>query len=224
MNKFYTIMIMLVVLSPGMLSAAPEAGYAEGFEYKLITPAQPTTSKGMVEVVEMFWYGCPHCFKFEPMLHEWLKTKPKNVKFIRVPAIFRPQWELHAQLFYTAEALGIVDKLHQQVFDAIHKERTNLSDEKAIKTFFVGHGVKAEDFDRTFRSFSVQARVRRAKMLTGRYGISGVPSMIVNGKYMTDARIASLSDTRITHQNMLKVVNFLIARESSAGGVTTGNK
>ncbi|GMR08152.1 MAG: thiol:disulfide interchange protein DsbA/DsbL [Gammaproteobacteria bacterium] len=224
MNKFFTLIFMFVVLSPGMLSAAPGEGYAEGFEYKLVTPAQPTTGKGMVEVVEMFWYGCPHCFKFEPILNEWLKTKPKNVKFVRVPAIFRPQWELHAQLFYTAEALGIADKLHQQVFDAIHKERINLSDEKSIRTFFVKHGVKAEDFDRTFRSFSVLAKVRRARMLTSRYGINVVPSMIVNGKYMTDARIASLGDTGITHQNMLKVVDFLIARESSAGDVTTGNK
>lgn len=224
MKKFCAMAFMFVAFIPGMLSAAPEEGYVEGFEYKLVTPPQPTSSKDMVEVVEMFWYGCPHCFKFEPELHKWLKTKPKNVKFVRVPAIFRPQWELHAQLFYTAEALGISDKLHPLVFDAMHKRNIKLPDEKAIRNFFIENGVKGADFDKTFRSFSVLAKVRRARMLSRRYGITGVPSMIVNGKYMTDAKIASLGDTNITHQNMLKVVNFLIARESSAMAVATGKK
>ena len=194
-----------------------QASYAidEGFEYQKISPPVPTSTSDKVEVVEMFWYGCPHCYHFEPLLQKWLKNKPKNVKFIRVPAVFRKNWEIHAQVYYTEEALGLTEKLHQAFFDAIHKERKRMNTRKEIRDFFIAHGVKGAVFDKTFDSFIVKSRVVQAVRLSRAYGITGVPSMIVDGKYRTDAKIASINDIHgPSHENMLKVVDQLIVKES----------
>lgn len=200
---------MLLAVSP----AKAEAGLTPGKEYELVTPAMPTEGNGKVEVVELFWYGCPHCFKFEPVLDNWLRNKPDNVVFIRVPAIFNNQrWKLHAQAFYTAQMLDVLDKFHQPFFDEIHRHRHRMDNRGDIRKFFENIGVDGKTFDDTFDSFAVQAKVRRAADLTQKYGISGVPSMIVNGKYRTDGPMAK------SYEHLLDIVDTLIARESSAKG------
>jgi thiol:disulfide interchange protein DsbA len=208
MKKSFILFALLCCSVSLLPLAAAAATYKEKIHYELVQPPQPTTTKDKVEVVEMFWYGCPHCNALEPYVNRWLKRKPANVEFVRIPAVFRPTWELHARAFYTAEILGVLDKTHSAMFEAIHQQKRRLNTEQELMEFFAEHGVKNEDFKRVFHSFAVEAKVRRAKDLSQRYGISGVPSIIVNGKYRTGAQLAG------GNANIFKVVNFLVEKES----------
>lgn len=195
----------MMILSPAVIAAT----FEEGEEYELVTPAQPTTaSSDKIEVVEVFWYGCPHCYQFEPFVNRWLKTKPKNVEFIRMPGIFRPAWALHARAYYTAQVLGVFNKVHDAIFEATHELKRPLTSEAALAEFFAEHGVNKEEFSKVFRSFAVDSKVRRATDMSRRYGISGVPALIVNGKYRTSGHMAG------SNANAFKVVDFLIKKES----------
>jgi len=191
---------------------AMASGYDEGIEYLKISPPVPTENPNRVEVVEVFWYGCPHCYHFEPKLLDWLKHKPANVDFIRMPAIFpdRPLWELHARAYYTAELLGVLDKTHEALFDAIHKHNQRLFDIDSLADFYAKYGVDKKLFKETMYSFGVQMKVDRAKDLSRRYNIDGVPTLVINGKYRT---FASLTNGEA---GMLKVTDFLIDKESKA--------
>jgi thiol:disulfide interchange protein DsbA len=191
-----------------IFTSSAQAAWDEGIEYRAIKPPVATQTGNKIEVVELFWYGCPHCFRLEPRINQWKKTKPANVEFIRVPAIFNKRWELHAKAFYTAETLGVLDKIHTPLFDEIHVRKKHLHKKSDIKAFFVKHGVKEKDFDNTFDSFMVNIKVNRAKDLTKRYGIDGVPSLVVNGKYLTDGPMAS------GHANLMKILDFLIKKET----------
>lgn len=185
------------------------AGFDEGIEYKTVSPRVSNhIDDKKTEVVELFWYGCPHCFDFEPDLHTWLATKPKNVNFVRIPAVFNKRWEMHARAYYTAEVLGVLDKIHQPLFDAMNLKKKKMATTGELATFFEKHGVKKETFIETYNSFSVDSKVRRATDLTKRYGIDGVPTLIVNGKYRTSGSLAG------SRENMLKVVNHLIKQEA----------
>jgi thiol:disulfide interchange protein DsbA len=208
----YRLAVLLATLAflPLIASAADGAKgeFVEGIEYERVVPAQPVEEPGKVEVLELFWYGCPHCYHLEPMLEKWRATLPKDVVFRRMPAIFsNPRWELHARAFYTAEALGVLDEIHVPLFEALHKEQRKLANEDELAAFFAQHGVKEEDFKRTFNSFYVTTKVNNAKLMTQRYGIDGVPAMIVDGKYRTDGPAAG------SQEGMLRVVDFLIAKE-----------
>lgn len=188
------------------------AGFDEGIEYLPISPPVPTNNSSKVEVVEVFWYGCPHCYHFEPALEAWKKTLPANVEFIRLPGIFpnRPVWDLHARAFYTAELLGVLEKTHHALFDAIHKNKQQLFDEEALANFYAQYGVDKKLFKDTMHSFGVEMKVSRAKELTRRYGIDGVPALIINGKYRTFANLTG------GEAGLLKVIDFLIEKESKA--------
>jgi len=199
--------LFIIFMSLIATSVAIAKDFDEGIEYERVKPAVATTSGGKVEVVELFWYGCPHCFQFEPYLQKWLKKKPANVEFVRIPATFRPLWKLHARAFYTAEVLGVGKKLHHVIFETYHLKKDRLDSEKALRELFVKHGVKGSDFDDVFHSFAVETKLARAVDLTQRYGISGVPSMIVNGKYRTSNKISG-------HSNMIEVVDYLVRKES----------
>lgn len=206
--KKWAIWLCTTALLPGMVFAAPD--YKEKIHYELVLPAQPTTTGNKVEVVEMFWYGCPHCNALEPYVNRWLKKMPANAEFVRIPAIFRPEWEQHARAYYTAEILGVLDKTHSAMFDAIHQQKRHINTDEEIQKFFAEHGVSEKDFKRVFRSFAVEAKIRRAKDMSQRYGIRGVPALIVNGKYRTSAQLAG------GNANIFRVVDFLVQKESSA--------
>jgi len=205
--KNWTLWLCSVMLLPALASAAPL--YSENIHYEKVLPPQPTTTGKKVEVVEMFWYGCPHCNALEPYVNRWLKKIPANAEFVRIPAIFRPQWEQHARAYYTAEILGVLEKTHSAMFEAIHGQKRNINTDEEIKKFFIEHGVSEKDFDRVFRSFAVEAKIRRAKDMSERYGIKGVPALIVNGKYRTGAQQAG------GNANIFKVVNFLVEQEGT---------
>jgi len=182
---------------------------AEG-DYELLSPAQPVKNPDKIEVIEFFWYGCPHCYSLEPSMVEWLKNKPENVEFIRQPAVFSDLWGKHAKAFFTAEALGVSEKVHADFFDAIQNKRQKLTSEDDLAKFFAAHGVKDEDFRAAYNSFLVDAKLRQAETMGPRYGITGVPTIIVNGKYRVTATTAK------SQENMIAVTNQLIQQESVA--------
>ncbi len=201
-------MAALALLALGLSFHAQAAKYEEGVHYERITPPAPTTSGDKVEVLEVFWYGCPHCFRFEPFVERWLKRKPKNASFVRVPGIFRPSWEPHARAYFVAETLDVLDKVHKPLFDAIHVQRRNLNNEAQLADFFAEHGVDKKVFKDTYRSFAVEMRLNRTRDLVGRFDIDGVPAVIVNGKYRVSNRMTG------GNANTLKVINYLVELES----------
>jgi thiol:disulfide interchange protein DsbA len=205
MKRFWLSVLLLLPLS-----FAGATTFVEGKDYRVLPQAQPTTNPDRIEVLELFWYGCPHCHRFEPYIEKWLKTKPDNVDFVRMPAILREKWSLHARAYYTAETLGIVDKIHKPLFDAIHVEKRYLFDEDSLMQFFSEFGVSNEEFRNTFHSFAVDSKVRRARQMSKRYMATGTPAVVVNGKYLTGPGMAK------GFANLIKVINFLVAREEKA--------
>ncbi len=203
--------LLLILPTLALAEAGSAQQYVAGEDYALVTPAQPGGSDGKVQVAELFWYGCPHCFEFEPYLRDWEKNKPANVELIKIPAIFNnPRWQLHAGAFYTAEVLGVMDKFHEPFFNAIHAGNQRMGSKEDIREFFAGIGVDGKTFDETFDSFAVQAKVRRAADLSRKFGISGVPSLVVNGKYVVDGPMAK------SYENMLRIVDALVQKETVA--------
>lgn len=203
------LLMSLVLL---LLIPFAHAGFKEGVQYQAIENTQPTVSKDKIEVLELFWYGCPHCYHLEPELESWLKNKPDDVVFVRLPAILGPSWELHARAFYTAELLGVSDRMHKALFDRLHKEKKPIRNVAQLKEIFMAHGVSAQDFDNTYKSFAVITKTNRARQAASLYGIKGVPALVVNGKYRTSAREAG------GNKEMLDVVDFLVERERAAAG------
>jgi thiol:disulfide interchange protein DsbA len=183
----------IIALAAAALWFAAGAALAQlqaGKDYSRLDPPQPTDSADKVEVVEFFWYGCGHCYKLEPALANWTKTLPKDVTFKRIPAIPNDAWGQTAVIYYTLEAMGLLDKYHQKVFDAIHLDNVILSNRKVRDEWLAKQGIDVTEFNKVEKSFSVQAKMARAKQLTAAYKVSGVPSLIVNGKYMTSNELA----------------------------------
>jgi thiol:disulfide interchange protein DsbA len=207
MRKILFISLCLVFAPFGSLTAAE---FREGVEYELIKPPQPTQDPARIEVVEMFWYGCPHCYRLEPLVKEWNENKADDVDFIQLPAMLGPRWELLARAYYTAEILGVLDKVHTPLFETIHEKRKPFRNEADLQKFFAEHGVDEETFQNTFRSFAVVTKVNRSRQLTQRYGINGVPAFVINGKYRTSPGMAG------SKALTFKVVDELIAQERDA--------
>ena len=196
-------LIFLLFLSFSTLSPAESLGY------ETLSPAQPTQNQDKIEIIEFFSYGCIHCYTLEPTIETWLKTKPDNVEFIRQPVIFnRPLWRKYAKAYFIAEALGVVDKVHADFFDAIHNKKIKLSTEDQLAKFFVAHGVNETEFRNTFNSFLVDTKLRQVEAMPPRYGINGTPTIIINGKYKTTGRLAK------SQENIIKVMDRLIQQES----------
>jgi thiol:disulfide interchange protein DsbA len=201
MQKWITLLALLV------LAPWASADFQEGVQYQRIPHAQPTSSGDRIEVLELFWYGCPHCYDLEPELAAWASKQPGDVAFVRVPAILGPSWELMARGYYTAELLGVLDQIHQPLFERMHKQKKPIRTPAELRDFFIQQGVSAEDFDNTFASFAVVTKTNRARQAPRMYGISGVPALVVNGKYLATARLAG------GNAKMLEVVDYLIEQE-----------
>ena len=169
-------------LAPGV-SAQPKAGA----DYTELKAAQPVEAKGKVEVLEFFWYRCPHCYSLEPVLEPWTKKLPADVQFRRIPAVLADNWATDARFFYAFEALGVLDKVHKAFFDAIHRDRLNLSSEAAITEWLKKNGIDRAKFDDAYKSFGVQAKVKRAAQLSAAYQLDGVPLLAVQGRYTISA-------------------------------------
>ena len=185
------------------------AEFEPGKHYAGISPPVSTeVADGKVEVVELFWYGCPHCFAFEPTIEKWLETKPDYVEFRRVPAIFARNWEIHARAYYALEQLGALDKGHSALFEALHRKKKKLGTEDELAKFFAGLGIDESAFRTAYNSFDVDSKTRKAAKATRQYGVTGVPAVIVNGKYRSSAQKTG------TYENLLKLVDFLAAKEA----------
>ncbi|MCP5154769.1 MAG: thiol:disulfide interchange protein DsbA/DsbL [Ectothiorhodospiraceae bacterium] len=208
---------MMLALGAGTLATAlalsapataQQSGDSLDGRYQVVQPPQPTeVDAGKVEVVDVFWYGCPHCFRFLPEMERYEASKPDYVVLRRMPAVFRDSWRAHARAYYTAELLGVVAKIHRPLFEAIHEKRQALDTRESLMEFFAGHGVSKEDFAKTFDSFAVESLVRKSEVMQARYGVQGTPSVIVNGKYRVVGNLAG------SYENMARITAALAERE-----------
>lgn len=197
------LMVLACALPLAVVAAeAPSVPFKEGQDYARLANPVPVATPGKIEVVEMFWYGCPHCYDLEPSTQAWLKRKPDNVAFVRIAVSFGASWEPGARAYYAAEALGVLDKLHQPLFEAYHQRRP-LGDVDALAAFAAEHGVDAEAFRKAYTSFQTETQLRRGNQLAQRYGIRGVPAVIVDGTY------------EIRSPKVFEVVDFLISQAAA---------
>jgi thiol:disulfide interchange protein DsbA len=179
-------------------SAAP---FEEGVHYHWVAPGQSTGDK--IEVIEFFWYGCPHCFSFEPFLDEWLQGKPDDVEFVKMPATFdRPEVKMHAKAFYALEMLGVPAQIHNDIMEEMHNKKNPLGSEEAMEGFLSAKGIDIAAYRDALNSFAVYVKVQQAAQLAQRYGVSGVPSLVVDGQY----RNGSLK----SYDDMIALLDFLI--------------
>ncbi|MDD9824298.1 MAG: thiol:disulfide interchange protein DsbA/DsbL [Gammaproteobacteria bacterium] len=175
--------------------------------YQALATPRPPADETKIEVVEFFWYGCPHCYSLEPHLEKWRSRKPADVVFKRVPAILSKRWLHHAIAYYLAVELGIEEKIHSPLFRRIHEKKKQTNSKSSLQAFFAAQGVAEEDFERLYESQAVQSRIKESLLLTSRFQIEGVPVLVVNGRYLTSGRLAGSDD------GMIRVVNRLIEKE-----------
>ncbi|WP_010488026.1 thiol:disulfide interchange protein DsbA/DsbL [Pseudomonas sp. S9] len=205
-----------LILSAALVTASlfGVAAHAEpieaGKQYVELSNPVPVSKPGKIEVVELFWYGCPHCYQFESTINPWIKQLPDDVNFVRVPAMFGGVLNVHCQLFITLESMGVEHQVHSSVFDAIHNQGKKLATPEEMADYLAGLGVDREEFLKTYNSFGVKSQMEKDKKLAMAYQISGVPTMIVNGKYRFD--ISSSGGP----QQALEVADHLIAKERAA--------
>ncbi len=204
------LLLSLMMVFSSISAFAEGVAFEEGTHYDLISPAIRTADPEKIEVTEFFWYGCGHCFNFEPMLAQWKKTLPEDVHFQPAPAMWNPTMELHAKAFYAAEALGVGETMHPALFRALNVDRKRLASEADLAELFAANGVAAEDFTKAFNSFGVSSQVRQANSRARTAKVTGTPSMMVDGKYFISARKAG------NQANMLKLAEFLIEKERAA--------
>lgn len=193
--------------SPALAQGQP----VEGTHYVALGQPVATAAPGKVEVIEFFWYGCPHCNVFEPMLDAWVKKLPADVAFRRVPVAFRDEpYGTHQRIFYALEAMGLIDSVHRKVFYAIHNERARLDKLPDIAAFMTKNGVDAARFTEVFNSFGVQSKARQANQLAAGYKIDGVPALGIQGRWFTSGALAG------GNERMLAVADHLIQRSRKA--------
>lgn len=206
-------LLALSLLAFGLSCAAAEdtaKTYVEGTDYDLISPPVRAVDPSKIEVAEFFWYGCSHCYAFEPILEAWEKTLSEDVSFRGIPAIWADKMELHAKAYYTAEALGVLDTMHPVIFQAMNVDRKPLASQAEIAALFTANGVSEADFTKAFNSFGVNSQVSQAVAIGKAAQLSGTPALMVDGKYYISGRKAG------SQAEMLKVVDFLVEKERAA--------
>ena len=193
--------------------AQAQGGPVEGTHYVRLSQPLPTIAEaGKIEVIEFFWYGCPHCNAFEPVLDAWAKKLPADVAFRRVPVAFREEpFVAHQRIFYALEAMGQVEAMHRKVFYAIHNDRAHLDKPAEISAFMAKNGLDGAKFLEIYNSFAVQTKARQAKQLAEAYKIDGVPAIGIQGRYFTSGTLAGGTD------KALEVTNFLLQRARKTG-------
>jgi thiol:disulfide interchange protein DsbA len=216
MQMFKQLITGLIVI---FAAASAQAQPTAGVEYRELSPSQATDAVGKVEVIEFFWYGCPHCYSFEPVLESWVKKMPKDTQFRRIPAIFNDEWEQGARAYYALEAIGEGERLHKTLFDAIHQNtKLKVANEAALSEWLGKQGVDTKKFAAAYRSFSVEGKIKRAKQLTQAYKIEGVPAMAINGKYVV------ITDNIKSFEQMLAVSDYLIDQVRKTSGKAAPKK
>lgn len=186
-----------------LLLLASTALAADG--YRTIDGPTPGDDPDTIEVMEFFWYGCPHCHRFAPIIEEWKDERPDDVVFRHVPAVLAGSWETHARAFYAAEIMGVLERFHRPMFRAIHEQGQKLDSATKIGEFASSLGIDGEQFVSTMSSFAVDTRVRQARSLQQAYGVSGTPSVVIDGRYLTSGREAGGFD------QMIEIINERVA-------------
>ncbi|HEX4870213.1 MAG TPA: thiol:disulfide interchange protein DsbA/DsbL [Moraxellaceae bacterium] len=189
-----------------LLSLAAVTAFAAEPAYRTLATPGRVDKPGLIEVREFFWYGCPHCYKLEPHMAAWLKTKPADVNFVRTPAALNPVWEVNARGYYTVELMGMLEKTHGALFDAIHRGGKRPYDPDSLAAFYTAFGVNPSTFKSTYNSFAVDGKVSQSRALAQFYGLDGVPAVVVNGKYVVKGE----------GPEVIATINALIARERAA--------
>ncbi|HIE76526.1 MAG TPA: thiol:disulfide interchange protein DsbA/DsbL [Gammaproteobacteria bacterium] len=191
--------------------ALPVTGqeYEQGINYFPLKIPQPVHTGDKIEVLELFWYRCPHCFELEPYLNKWLKSKPDFIEYVRLPAVLNRSWAFDARVFYTFVALGLVDSLHEAYFEAIHTDRKRIVTVEQLADWVADKGQDPQQILDTFNSFGVDSMVAHAADMSGRYETDGVPTIIVDGKYRTKVSLAG------GHNELIDLMNYLALRAQS---------
>lgn len=204
-------LILCAALAVSSLFAmAVQAEPVAGKNYVELASPVPVSKPGQIEVVELFWYGCGHCYQFESTINPWVEQLPDDVNFLRIPALFGGLWNVHGQGFIALQALKVEPAVHAAVFDAIHKQGKKLATAEEMAEYLATQGVDKDAFLKTYNSFGVKSQMEKAKKLAMAYQISGVPVMIVNGKYRFDLGSAGGA------KQVLQVADYLIAKERAA--------
>jgi thiol:disulfide interchange protein DsbA len=218
--KFITAFLRLVALAAALaVSAGAQAQPVANRDYRAIDPPQPTDSGKKVEVLEFFWYACPHCNSLQPSLRNWLKQKPADVEFKRVPAVLSESWIPLTRAFYALEATGSLEKLHYEMFSAIHEKNLRLQDPKVLFDWVAKNGVDRQQFQDAYGSFGVQSRTRRSIDMSRHYDISGTPALTVDGKYLVAPSMTLKPDRNVDYEKFFQVLDQVIAmaRKERAG-------
>lgn len=197
--------VIAMMLFAGVANA--QMTFREGTDYQSISPAVSTSQPDKVVVTEVFWYGCPHCFRFEPYVERWSSSLPAGVVFEQVPSSLNPRWTEHARAYYSFKMMGALDQAHRAFFDAIHIKRQRLTSLDTIAEFVAEIGLDENTFRETYFSFPVDTQIRKNIQKEKRYGHSGVPAVIVNGKYLVSASLAG------SNERMIEIMNYLVAKE-----------
>ncbi len=205
MHKLRYLFLLVLFCLPMMTSASD---YREGKDYKLLKQPLPVTAlSGEIEVDTIFWYGCPHCYDLSKLQVDWKKNQSADVELVDVPVIFGKPWQAHAQLFYTLDEMKLLDKAHFSVFDAVQEQGHRLDNEDEIADFMKSRfNVKPEEFKRAYSSFGVRNQTQKANAISRGAQLTGVPAIIVNGRYVVDPAFAG------GLENMLKVTDFLVKK------------
>ena len=216
MKRSIQVLTFVLLMPMAFSSFAQIERFVAGTHYTELAAPANTNDASKIEVLEVFWYGCSHCFRFEPLIENWAATMPADVDFGRFPAMWNGLMEVHAQVYYTAEAMDVLGIVHEHVFNAINIEGNRLQNEGQIGALFAKYGINEEEFAKSFNSFSVNTKVKQAKQRMQAYEIRSTPNMIVNGKYLV-----ATGQSVLTQADMLDIVDFLVEKErqqlSSAG-------
>ena len=205
MTRRWLLGLLALALLPG--SALAQSTFVEGTDYQTISPAVKTSQPDKVVVTEIFWYGCPHCFRFEPYVERWSNNLPEGVVFEHVPSSLNPHWTEHARAYYAFKMMNVLDQMHKALFDAIHIKRQRLTNLDAIADFAAGQGVDEKLFRENYFSFPVETQIRKNMQKEKRYGHRGVPAVVVNGKYLVSASLAG------SNERMIQIMDYLVAQE-----------
>lgn len=205
MIKRWLMCIAALMLVSG--SAFAQSAFIDGTDYQTISPAVKTSQPDKVVVTEVFWYGCPHCFRFEPYVERWSSSLPDGVIFEQVPSSLNPRWTEHARAYYAFQMMNVLDQAHKALFDAIHLKRQRLTSLDTLAEFVSDLGLDEKLFRENYFSFPVETQIRKNIQKEKRYGHRGVPAVIVNGKYLVSASLAG------SNERMIEIMNYLVAQE-----------
>jgi thiol:disulfide interchange protein DsbA len=213
----FALIFSLLATAACAADAPPPAAarqWVAGSDYLVLDPPVPTSTGSKIEVVEVFSYACPHCAHFQTYIDELKSKLPASAQFVLLPAVFNAAWEPFARAFYTAQALGLVDKTHQALFDALHRDHLPITSLDALAKFYAGYGADSSTFLSTANSFVIEAKMAHGNDLVRDYHVEGTPTLIINGKY----RVAMNSERSIGPAEAIKLTLYLVQQEAQAKG------